>query len=359
MKIAHYILLILSFSTLVVTGCTDTVGDDAAELSAGCELVVTLAPGAPQTADDTSVDGDQPWGDPYPEEIGRPSESVVRSVTVYMVSNSGSMIPLVPVQSAMTGGKYQYRMKVSLNASYVDRDDDGSCSFSGKIVALANYPGASPSDPMVSAPFDIEAPDAGGLIPMWGVTTVSRLPLVADRTTDAGEIFLLRSLPKLSIMMADDLKDTYKIISVTPDVDGFNRLANCVPAGASTVSETKQLMMSACFNPENDATAGAPRFYGLGTESVWCYPAERACPSVDNRPMSFTVTLARKDGTAAPFTGKVYMCDYAGGSPQFATAFPSLVRNHDYQYRINLSELEFIISFQQWIFGGKVHLEFE
>lgn len=77
-------------------------------------------------------------------------------------------------------------------------------------------------------------------------------------------------------------------------------------------------------------------------------------------PLGFTVTLAEKNHPERNFTGKVYLCDYLdNGRPDFSSAFTRLVRNHDYRYRISLRELEFVISFKEWIFGGKVHIDLE
>ncbi len=56
---------------------------------------------------------------------------------------------------------------------------------------------------------------------------------------------------------------------------------------------------------------------------------------------------------------RVYLCDYAGKEPDYSSAFDGLVRNYAYKYVISLDKLEFLVSFKDWIFGGKVHIELD
>lgn len=356
MKLYHHILTITAL-VLIATGCSTE--EPAPDTSFGeCELVVTLDTGTGYTP--TRAEDDRPWGYPYPEEEGTPSENRVESVSLYFVTNSGTIITMVPTESSGSNGSYQYSTTINVTDSYVTKKTDGTYSISGRIVAVANYPGQLPANPFDMPAYDIERLYDSNLIPMWGISTVSDLTLRVNHTSDAGSVRLLRSVPKITIMLSEELATEYKISKVTSEDRGYQSSAYCQPKGALSASDTQMLMREGCFNPMVDPVGTAPnKFYGLGTERVWSYPAERRCLLSSESILSFIVTIERIDGTGIPFTGKVYLCDYAGGKPQFDTAFTGLVRNHDYQYKISLSELEFIISFKQWIFGGKVHLELE
>lgn len=291
-------------------------------------------------------------------------EYAVDHISLYLITGDNSVLYLTPTYMSESDNRYTYKVKVNRNASYVNRQN-GSYYISGRIAAIANYPdGVTPAEPLGDVPYPLSTIERSGHIPMWGVTTLDRLELLTDRTVSAGEIRLLRSVPKITIQMAEDFKDIYKITSVVPDQKDYLATANCFPTGGNTAATTGSLLIEGCFNGTSDLTDhAAPVFYNLGTDKVWTYLAERECLQVtgeSDRPLSFTVTLERKDGvTDAPFTGKVYLCDYTGGAPDYTTAFPRLVRNHDYQYKISLTPLEFIISFKEWIFGGKVHVELE
>ena len=89
-----------------------------------------------------------------------------------------------------------------------------------------------------------------------------------------------------------------------------------------------------------------------------CYLPELKDLLPGGEPMSYTVTLRRNDGTQT-FTGKIYLRDYDKDGRPTGEPFGTLVRNHDYQFIIRLSQLELLVSVQKWRFGGKVHIDLE
>ena len=92
---------------------------------------------------------------------------------------------------------------------------------------------------------------------------------------------------------------------------------------------------------------------------MYAYAAERSFSGAPSAPATLLVTLQRKDGKGKPFSGRLRLCDYKDGLPIEGSGFTRLVRNHDYRYVLSLSELLFKISFSEWVFGGKVHIELE
>lgn len=350
----HHCISILTFLALGLASCSSD-SPEPAPTDSSCELVVTLDTGDTGTR----ADIDRPWGDPYPEEAAVAFENAVSNVAVYFVTPDDVVIALQATGPGGTGGSYTYRTRVNVNSSFVKDNGNGNYSISGRIVAVANCPGPAPASPFSIPAFSIIDMRRKELIPMWGVTTVTDLPLRINKTSDAGTVKLLRAVPKITIAMRDDFADLYKITKVTTDSDDWLLYANCTPAAASTAKTTDELMREGCFNPSDRTEEDYLPFYGEGTDKVWCYPAERQ-GSTTATPTSLTVTLERKDGSDAPFTGKVYLCDYdEHGLPDFSSAFPALVRNHDYRYTIALSELQFLVSVKRWEFGGKTHLELE
>lgn len=365
MKIYRYILL--TIWTLAVgilaAGCSSRHKDEP-ECGRGefCELVISLS-SETSVAETPATRADLPWdNDPDPEP-GSPSESAIDRVLLYLVTSGNAVIPFSPTLTDRddTNRTVTYSTKIDVRSPYVSRGADGTLSLSGRIVAVANGPeDYTPAEPFSRIPFAISDVDTHGLIPMWGVRTVTNLPLTVDGTTYAGEIKLLRAVSKITIEMADDLKDLYNIVSVVPDQSNYLTQGYIAPGGAADVASTGALLMEGCFNPFLGADANiAPKFYNIEKDKIWCYLAEREGPA-SATPLGFTVTLAEKARPDYKFTGKVYLCDYLdNGQPDFSTAFTRLVRNHDYQYKISLRELEFVISFKEWIFGGKVHIELE
>ena len=355
MKFCRYILLFVTLG-LLCTGCTSD--EPAAPRAEGdCELIVTLDTGSPLTR----AAEDNPWSDPYPEEPGNQMENAVESLSLYFVTEDGKTIaPLTPTADGQKEGRYVFRTTVNVNDSYVRDHGNGVYSLSGRIVAVANYPDEPPVNPFGDLLFDMNRMHSAGRIPMWGVMTVSELPLRVNQTTHAGDVKLLRAVPKLSVKLAGDIAGLYRITDIRPDDSAYPKYNHCEPSGALAAASTGNLLIDGCFNPAPPSPTESLSFHGKGSDAIWCYLPERSFQATGGKPVSFTVTLERRDGTGAPFTGKVYMCDYdKKGKPLFDTAFPSLVRNHEYRYIISLSELKFEIEFQHWIFGGKVNLEFE
>ena len=365
MKIYRYISLAIGALVLgiLAAGCSSRHKDEP-EPAGGefCELVISLSSETSVT-ESPATRADRPWDDDPQPESGFPSEYAIDRVLLYFVTPGNAIIPFSPTLTDRddVNNTVTYRTEIDVRSPFVSHAADGTMSLSGRIVAVANGPeDYVPADPFSRIPFDISDVDTRGLIPMWGVTTVSGLPLTVDGTTYAGEIKLLRAVPKITIEMADDLKDQYTITSVVPDQRNYLTHGYIVPGDAKYAADTGRLMMEGSFNPFLEADANiAPKFYNIGKHEVWCYLAERQGPA-SATPLGFTVTVAEKAHPERNFTGKVYLCDYLdNGRPDFSTAFTRLVRNHDYRYRISLRELEFVISFKEWIFGGKVHIELE
>lgn len=364
-KIYRYILLAIGALAvgLMSEGCSSRSSDEPRpDQGEFCELVISLSSETSVT-ETPATRADRPWdNDPDPES-GFPSEYRIDRVLLYFVTPGNAIIPFSPTLTDRddVNNTVTYRTEIDVRSPFVSHYADGTMSLSGRIVAVANGPeDYIPADPFSRIPFDISDVDSRGLIPMWGVTTVSGLPLIADGTTHAGEIKLLRAVPKITIEMADDLKDLYTITQVVPDQRDYLTQGYIAPGDAADATRTGSLMMEGCFNPFLGAAANtSPQFYNIGKYEVWGYLTERQGPA-SATPLSFTVTLAEKAHPERNFTGKVYLCDYLdNGQPDFSTAFTRLVRNHDYRYRISLRELEFVISFKEWIFGGKVHIELE
>lgn len=354
MKGLHYISFLMALT--VATGCSTTREEPTVPAEV-CELTITLR----AETSEAGSRADQPWGEPYPEEAGLPDERRIDQVALYLITPDNYYISLTPTQMYNSEGAYHYKTTVNLNdQNFVTKQPDGRYTMSGRIVAMANYPSrAFVADPF-EAPFNMTGALSTGTIPMWGVASFTNKELRVNSTIELGEVKMLRSLSKITIMMDDDFKALYKITKVEPLQGGYGRWGNCEPTGCLTAASTGELMLEGCFNPVTaDQVEADLKFYGTGSEKVYCYTVERRCDDQGVFPLSMNVTVERKDGSEPPFTGQIYLCDYANGQPVADTGFKELVRNHDYQFKLKLAPLDFKVSFKEWIMGGKVHLELE
>lgn len=362
MKIRHCILSLLAAAAAVA--CSSPVDEPAIVVPDGdgtCDLVVSLVVENPVAKDSRgSRAADQPWGDPYPDEIGLPAESAIGNMYLYIADASNRLYPLRPTLVKEEDGIYTYKSKINLSDGYVTKSESGDYLMNGRVIAMANYPGGMPASPLTEPAVELSAVSSSG-IPMWGVTSVSNYPLRIDETASVGDIKLLRALSKFTISLSDEIKDDFEISGITSPRTDFETTLFCQPEGCLTAKFTTSLAIDGCFNPARGTRGLMPDCHGIGTSTAWLYTPEQDCePSAsDNLPPYFEVTLTRRDGSGQQVKGRVYMCDYSGGRPDFSTAFSRVVRNHDYQYVISLAELKFIISFQEWVFGGKVHVELE
>lgn len=350
---------------LIVGGCASSP-DEPAVPAGDCELVITVN-AATDLQKTPSTRADLTWGDPYPDEEGLEAERAINLISLYLVTDNGVILTLSPTEANGADGVYHYKTKVNLNSSFVEKDDLDRFMLTGKVVALANLPNrAFPGDPFNVSPFSINAMNATGFLPMWGVLRFDRILLEPNMTVDVGEIKMLRSVPKITVEIHPDFKEKYEITSIAADQTDYYTLGRIEPADAESATATTALSIEGCFNPDLSGDEGStPLFHGLengATDRVWCYTTERNCPasSTSGGPLSFTVTLRSLTDPGEPdFSGKIYLCDYTDGKPDFTKTFPRLVRNHDYVFRLSLTPLDFIVDVEQWKFGGKVHLELE
>ncbi|MCM1369581.1 MAG: hypothetical protein NC204_04340 [Candidatus Amulumruptor caecigallinarius] len=358
MKTLTYILMLVAGALLTACSGEERQPDAPPATDDVCELVFTLNTGTP-SAQSQQTRADGVWGDDPSPEPGIDIENVLDNVSLYLVTPGGNC-PLTLVGQDISEGKYEYKVKVALGVVNAVPAGMNQYRISGRLVAVVNHT----ADFEFSNPFNTDAMDIADIqkklyIPMWGVKTLSGVLVASNTTMHIGEVKLLRALPKITVKIDDDLKNEYKITAIREDRQVFRRYALCTPKGAETAASTEALLREGCFNPVAEVATSPLKFKGVGTSETWCYLPETPLATTGGVPESLTVTLERRDGTAAPFTGKVYLCDYEGGNPKFDTAFPGLVRNHDYQYRISLRELQFVVSARQWIYGGKVHLDME
>lgn len=346
---------------LVLAACSPSEEPASVDSSSGetCGLVVAVV------TESTVVKGDGISRSSYPETraeelTGFPAENKIDKFDLYIISPDGNVYPLVPMRLATDDGSISFLVKMNLGDDYVRKTPEGNYYLSGRIVAIANYPGATPFSPLDIPEFNLGDIPRKGVIPMWGVTAISNLEVFPNKTIKAGKISMLRSIPKLSFQLSPELRDQYRIVSVSSPDTGFEESGFCQPEGCRGAMSTSALGVESCFNPAGAATGNFFLSAGVGSANVAIYLAERECQTdASGLPTYFDLVISRIGVDDSSIAGRVYLCDYENGSPAFSSRLNNLVRNHDYQYIISLAGLEFKISFTEWIPGGNVHIELE
>ncbi|MDE5868670.1 MAG: hypothetical protein K2H18_00430 [Muribaculaceae bacterium] len=345
-------------AAFLLSGCSS---DEPEMKDESCRIVILLDTSASSPASGVKSSATRAAGDETSKTLV--SESEVKNLNLYVVTDDNRSFPVVSRYLGNKDGNYQYEATLSVAEDYVTYDSSAKSYYlSGRIAAVANMPVEPVHHPFSEDTFPVSQITSLGLIPMWGITTVENLQLrVGDRIDCGTSIEMLRAVPKLTLTLDDDIRDQFMITQVVASTKDFNLTAFCQPGGAKSAKETGLLNKNEWYNPasvENKKGDGIT-VTGLKSDCVTVYTGERAFDNINPRATCLNVTLERRDGTGAPIKGKVYMCDYKGGSPDFNSPFDRLVRNHDYRYSISLASLEMIISFRQWIYGGKVHVDLE
>lgn len=370
MKFFNHIMIL---STLALGACSDSAPEP--EVSpAACTLSIVLRQGEMGPSDAADTPGGT-WGDQYDQSDYYTSESEIDNIQFFVRTKNGVIraLPstLIPKVTEVTPGSAikTYRAEIAINDDGVE-NRDGQLYFTGDIIAITNH--TTVEDPFANNPFDIskvnlspEAAPTGGHIPMWGIAHLDGLMLEKDKVVLAGDIYMLRSVPRITFMLHEDIKSQFRFRSITPDQTDYPATAYVYPNGGEGVNDTRRLFRETCFNPATATPTFVPNQFYTSTDGNrwWTYVAECSLPLVGDEPRSFTVTLEEiaetKDGKHRSFSGKVYLCDYSNGSPTFASPYDKLVRNHDYRFIIDLTPLDFSVEVKEWIPGGRFNIDFD
>ena len=199
-------------------------------------------------------------------------------------------------------------------------------------------------------------------IPMWGVKETT-LQLAKGELTQLTEpIYLLRSMAKVEVKLADNIADDFDLSSV--DVDKYNTTGNVLPFGASTATDTKNLKQIDVFNVYSsyDEENSPLRFTedkdenGEGTGVFYVYLPEYKNVDDDGNEL----TSASK--MAVFINDKDYTLEFKN----YIDNIPfNIVRNHYYQYVItsvteNEVEVELSLRYQvmDWSEITNIPMEF-
>lgn len=345
----------VGFLGVFFSGCSSS--EEPFDLNDGreCKIIVQIQPTGSQQREISSSSPDA--------EAIVINENNVNNLSLYMISAENASFPLVSRYLGHEGEIHEYEATLNVDSDYV-RYDSLTKKFylTGRLVAMANMPSGNPLHPLNQSPFDLTQVGVLCSLPMWGVTQIKDLEVkVNDRIDNGTTIELLRSLPKFTFRLDDSIRDEFMISEVRASFDDFEQTAYCQPGAALTASDTKDMDEEDWFNPAAlNAAKGKNYLETISPERVVIYTGERTFDNAEFGSRYFEVTLSRKDGSGVPFTGKIYMCDYTpSGMADFDRPFSRIVRNHDYHYVISLASMEMIVSFRDWIYGGKVHIELE
>ena len=199
----------------------------------------------------------------------------------------------------------------------------------GKLHIIAN----TNADFVDEATFTLSGQpgDSFNAIPMWGVHTVDFSGMTKGQRFDAGEVWLLRAIAKVEILLSTD--DDNIITALTDaTLPGINTSGYLLPTTWDSTNETKKLTYEQSFRPIESAVTGQLTAAVSQDNKIVFYLPERLNTADDNE-LAISVTYTTKDGKN---TGELRFRDYTDG---VATGAPyDIVRNHLYRYTVKATE---------------------
>jgi len=345
------------------------------------EIKFTLAMTSPEPQ---TRAGGGTWGDDdYEKESASRWENAIEygrlQVLVYDLNNAyiGQLSDISYSRRSDEDNIYDIIGNLSLGETFLQEG-----KLSCKLVVFANFDAAipeqaegSPLSNIKNSEYSYDYPGISGrtsYIPMWGVQSYSddnteaaykSLPVERGRRSDAGEIFLLRSLGKLRVSLSNTLWDEgYRLSTV--NISDYNKTGYIVPSGY-TSSSTKTLFYSGDVSPlsfnakSSKMGTGLPFEEEIEGKSFIIYLPEHLTSATSSGTDPFISLSVTSEGDAQNTRSyTIWLKQYSGGSP---TGDPlSLTRNTVYDYTISaLSELKVDYSVMPWTDGGNNSLEYK
>lgn len=350
-----HILLLAGLFGMLTTSCSQEVDGLDQEIDGKVQVMFTIA------LDDPSTGSRAIWGDNYDNNTDNDYESAIGDefdnyinpdqlfVTLTIGSNTYDVKNIVHWQTG--DNVYEFMGEV-------DGINQTNGTVEAKIQVYANM--SSTSTSTFEPDYNINQttgfvtnPNGVSYIPMWGVqtATISLIPGERNDLTEEAPIYLLRAMAKVEVNMN---VDGYTLTNVT--LNKYNTQGNCLPAGATTLTDTKTLHydneIGYCFNPNTTSTS-ALSFNVTGNHLVFYLPEVANGTKDSANELYMTVTLQKGGQTVTLTKPYLYFRNYdeTSGKADNATPF-DIVRNHWYQYNItginSGADLEIIITLNAW-----------
>ena len=283
--------------------------------------------------DETSARSRATWGDNldnddtnnYESAIGDNFDNYINPDQFFVKLNIGNVSyevsDLVYWQTGTNVYEFVGEVEVEANATVNPQ--------TAKVMVYANM---NPDQDTFTVNYDQENgfPNTGvEYIPMWGVQTIQNLSLAPGVRNDLGTIYLLRSMAKVEVIMANS---EFEISAI--NIRGYNNMGKCLPNGWNNAAMTTSLDLEGVFNPmPTYVDDQKPAFKESATEDGFkCYTVyvpeyRNIAPNAQTSVTLSTITVT--------IDGKDYNIKFKKYEDGAATneAY-NIVRNHIYRFNI-------------------------
>lgn len=338
----------------LLAGCSADDSRSAAAGDEGGRVKVVFSIALQETAAGTRADVD--WSNYSPTDLGTEQESNINldALQVGIYDSNNQLLGLVEkllvqrVEGSGTTPTY-YNVQGSWQPT-----DEAQLAQAAKLMVVANANAtAQLSSDLSTLQFTTQESGTTSAnltyIPMWGVASITS-PLQLGKSTDLGEVYLLRSMAKVLVQLTDDMVQRgYGIESV--QLNNHNTQGYIVPQGYQGVADTRTLTFAATPRFLSSLQTSAIDFTLPTTATTQQYSQNLYVPEYDNAtstaPSTLTVGLTLNGTHEGTYTFGFY--EYTTEGMAQTTKPVDIVRNHYYLFTlIKTNRMNVNLSVRPW-----------
>ncbi|MCF2645817.1 hypothetical protein I6E49_11020 [Prevotella stercorea] len=284
------------------------------------------------------------WDDYDPKDDGTAYENAINTeqLQIKVCDENGTIIGDVDNVIAINNGT-DTNPDYSITGTWENAAD--KLSKAKKIMVFANC-GTSIVTPGNIQNLAFTRASTTQYIPMWGVTTLTN-ELVVGKSNNLGTIYLLRSLAKVKVKLADGMKSRKYSLGAM-QLNNYNTSGYTLPLTYNTVASTAAIQFGNSLHA-NSSWAQSIVMTGDGDESIMLYiPEYDNINAAADRKATISLQLMRDGEEEGNYT--LHFCNYTPeGAPDAASTY-NIQRNHYYEYTVGLTDdqVKIVLNVKEW-----------
>lgn len=343
-KIYKYLYAVLLLSlALLPTGCASDGDVLCPEPDNGTTSYVTfrvVTPKAMVTRTATravpDVDNAEKWGDGYLSEAGVDFDNALigNQFNVFITDSGGTLITklrnLIYIETTDSENNVVYSFSGEIPE---DKVEDLKTYSNARIHIAANCGSDISLSDTLKFSHAGQPSETFTAIPMWGVETFDFTTLKPGNN-DVGEIWLLRAMAKVEIIIDTKVTDNFITALTSASVTKANTRGHVLPQAWSTVADTKVLSFENSLRvlPSAAGISGMTPADDKTTDKIVFY-----LPETENTDGATEITLNYNTDLKGneSKSGVIKFAKYENGTP--SDTYYGIVRNHLYRFEVSLS----------------------
>lgn len=284
------------------------------------------------------------WDDYDPKDDGTAYENAINTeqLQIKVCDENGTIIGDVENVIAINNGT-DTNPDYSITGTWKNAAD--KLSKAKKIMVFANC-GTSNVTPGNIQNLAFTRASTTQYIPMWGVTTLTN-ELVVGKSNNLGTIDMLRSLAKVKVRLADDMK-ARKYSLGAMQLNNYNTSGYTLPLTYNTAASTAAIRFGNSLHA-NSSWAQSIAMTGDDDESIMLYiPEYDNINAATDRKATISLQLMRDGEEEGNYT--LHFCNYTPeGAPDAASTY-NIQRNHYYEYTVGRTDdqVKIVLNVKKW-----------